>query len=75
MLQKENLGIFGDVMKSVELMRSQVMEVLQAHEASAFNALESQRYKLQAEIGQLHKQDEELNRLSISQDSIQFLKV
>lgn len=56
-------------------MSSQVTEVLQAYEASAFNRIESHRYKLQEEISRLHRQDEELNRRSNSQDSIQFLKV
>lgn len=62
-------------MKSVELMSSQVMEILQAYEASTYNCIEGHRYRLQDEISQLNKQDEELNRLAQSQDSIQFLKV
>ncbi|XP_060800115.1 finTRIM family, member 86 isoform X2 [Neoarius graeffei] len=73
-LQTENLEIFGEVMKSVELMSSQVMEILQAYEASTYNCIEGHRYRLQDEISQLNKQDEELNRLAQSQDSIQFLK-
>ncbi|KAI5099034.1 hypothetical protein C0J45_11173, partial [Silurus meridionalis] len=73
-LQMENLEIFGQVMKSVELMRSQVAELLQAHEMTCYNRLESHRYRLQEEISRLYKQDDELNRLNNSQDSIQFLK-
>ncbi|KAF4086170.1 hypothetical protein AMELA_G00103170 [Ameiurus melas] len=73
-LQTENLQIFDEEMKSLVLMRSQVMELLQAYEASSYNRLESHRYRLQEEISQLYKEDEELNRLTNSQDSIQFLK-
>ncbi|XP_026790701.3 finTRIM family, member 86 [Pangasianodon hypophthalmus] len=73
-LQTENLQIFGEVMKSVELMSSQVTELLQAYEASTYNRVESHRYRLQEEISQLYKQDEERIRLTNSQDSIQFLK-
>ncbi|KAI5625620.1 hypothetical protein C0J50_14834, partial [Silurus asotus] len=73
-LQMENLEIFGQVMKSVELMRSQVAELLQSHEMTCYNRLESHRYRLQEEISRLYKQDDELNRLNNSQDSIQFLK-
>lgn len=70
-----SLEIFGEVMKSVEWMSSQVMELLQAQEASSYNRVESHRCRLQKEISQLYKRDEELSRLSNSQDSIQFLKV
>ncbi|KAF5897727.1 E3 ubiquitin/ISG15 ligase TRIM25-like [Clarias magur] len=73
-LQAENMVIFGEVMKNMELMRSQVMDVLQAYGASTDNRIESHHYKLQDEISQLHKQEDELNRLTNSQDSIQFLK-
>ncbi|XP_053503722.1 finTRIM family, member 86 isoform X2 [Ictalurus furcatus] len=73
-LQAENLQVFDEEMKSLLLMRSQVMELLQAYEASSYNRLESHRYRLQEEISQLYKEDEELKRLTNSQDSIQFLK-
>ncbi|KAM9468680.1 finTRIM family, member 86 isoform 1-T1 [Clarias gariepinus] len=72
-LQAENMVFFGEVMKNVELMSSQVMELIQAYGASTDNRIESHRYKLQEEISELHKQEEELNRLTNSQDSIQFL--
>ncbi|KAK3531789.1 hypothetical protein QTP70_029749 [Hemibagrus guttatus] len=73
-LQTENLEVFGDVMKNVELMSSQVNELLQAYEASCYHRIEGHGYKLQEEISQLYKQDVELNRLTKTQDSIQFLK-
>ncbi|XP_047676939.1 finTRIM family, member 86 [Tachysurus fulvidraco] len=73
-LQTENLEVFGEVMKNVELMSSQVNELLQGYEASWYHRTENHGYKLREEINQLYKQDVELNRLSKSQDSIQFLK-
>ncbi|GAA6098594.1 finTRIM family, member 86 [Tachysurus ichikawai] len=73
-LQTENLEVFGEVMKNVELMSSQVNELLKGYEASCYHRTENHGYKLREEINQLYKQDVELNRLSMSQDSIQFLK-
>ncbi|KAL7831977.1 hypothetical protein AOLI_G00295250 [Acnodon oligacanthus] len=72
-LQRDSLETFADVVKSVELMSSQVMELLQTSEASSYNRIEAHRYRLQQEISQLCKQQEELNRLANTQDSIQFL--
>uniref|UniRef100_A0A3B4DNZ6 Uncharacterized protein n=1 Tax=Pygocentrus nattereri TaxID=42514 RepID=A0A3B4DNZ6_PYGNA len=72
-LQRDSLETFADVVKSVELMSSQVMELLQTYEASSYNRTEAHRYRLQQEISQLCKQKEELNRLANTQDSIQFL--
>ncbi|KAG7321801.1 hypothetical protein KOW79_014659 [Hemibagrus wyckioides] len=73
-LQTENLEVFGDVMKNVELMSSQVNELLRAYEASCYHRTEGHGYKLQEEIRQLYKQDAELHSLTKPQDSIQFLK-
>ncbi|XP_036455085.1 finTRIM family, member 86 isoform X2 [Colossoma macropomum] len=72
-LQRYSLETFADVVKNVELMSSQVMQLLQTYEASSYNHIEADRYRLQQEISQLCKQQEELNRLANTQDSIQFL--
>lgn len=56
-------------------MSSQVVELLQAYEASSYNLMESHRCILQQEISQLHNRNVELNRLGDTQDSIQFLQV
>ncbi|TSN57742.1 Tripartite motif-containing protein 16 [Bagarius yarrelli] len=73
-LQTENVEIFGEVIKSVELMNTQLKELLQAYEVTCFNHMEMHRFRLQEEISQLYKQDVELNRLAHSQESIQLLK-
>ncbi|KAI4901362.1 hypothetical protein NFI96_001299 [Prochilodus magdalenae] len=72
-LQRDSLGTVADSVKSVESMSSQVMELLQAYEASSYNSIEAHRYRLQQEISQLHRQEDELNRLANTQDSIQFI--
>ncbi|XP_066521618.1 finTRIM family, member 86 [Hoplias malabaricus] len=72
-LQRDSLEMFADLLKSVESMKSQVLELLQTYEASACNHIEAHHLRLQQEISQLRKQQDELNRLAHIQDSIQFL--
>ncbi|XP_072547855.1 finTRIM family, member 86 [Salminus brasiliensis] len=72
-LQRDSLEMFADLVKSVELMNSQVMELLRTYEASSFNHVEAHRYRLQQEISQLCKQQEELNKVANTGDSLQFL--
>ncbi|XP_007236822.3 finTRIM family, member 86 isoform X1 [Astyanax mexicanus] len=72
-LQRDSMGLFADVLKTVELMNSQVMELFQTYEASSFNHIEAHRFRLHQEISKLNKQQEELNSLANTQDSIQFL--
>ncbi|XP_076832886.1 finTRIM family, member 86 [Brachyhypopomus gauderio] len=72
-LQTDSLEIHAEAMKSVESMSSHVTELLHNYESSYYNRLEANRYRLQHEISQLAKREEELNRLSNTEDSIQFL--
>ncbi|KAK1786066.1 hypothetical protein P4O66_017798, partial [Electrophorus voltai] len=72
-LQRDSLGIYTEAMKCVESMNSHVTELLQNYESSYYNRIEDQRYRLQQEICQLYKQEEELNRIANTEDSIQFL--
>ncbi|XP_073673509.1 finTRIM family, member 86 [Garra rufa] len=65
--------VFADVLKSVELSHSQVLELLQTHEKSASSRIETQTYSLQQEIISLNKKQEELKRLDSIQDPITFL--
>uniref|UniRef100_A0A4W4HGH2 Tripartite motif-containing protein 16-like n=1 Tax=Electrophorus electricus TaxID=8005 RepID=A0A4W4HGH2_ELEEL len=74
-LQRDSLGIYTEAMKCVESMNSHVTELLQNYESSYYNRIEDQRYRLQQEICQLYKQEEELNRMANTEDSIQFLNV
>ncbi|XP_051962834.1 finTRIM family, member 86 [Xyrauchen texanus] len=71
-LMMDSQMIFADILRSVELSRSQVCELLQAHENSSCCHIEAQSYKLQQEIIQLHKKQEELKKLDDIQDPISF---
>lgn len=64
---------FTDVLKSIELSCSQVLELLQAHENSSCSRIDAQSYRLQQEVIQLHKKQEELQRLDVNQDPASFL--
>ncbi|XP_067308027.1 finTRIM family, member 86 [Pseudorasbora parva] len=69
----DSQAVFMDVLRSVELSRSQVLELLQAHESSTSVHIQAQTYQLQQEIVYLHKKQEELKRLDSIQDPIAFL--
>lgn len=69
----DSQAVFMDVLRSVELSRSQVLELLQAHESSSSVHIQAQTYQLQQEITHLHKKQEELKRLDSIQDPITFL--
>ncbi|XP_051521623.1 finTRIM family, member 86 [Myxocyprinus asiaticus] len=71
-LMMDSQMIFADILRSIELSRSQVLELLQAHESSSCCHIEAQSCKLQQEIIQLHKKQEELKKLDDIQDPISF---
>nr|XP_055051755.1 finTRIM family, member 86 isoform X2 [Misgurnus anguillicaudatus] len=72
-LMMDSQVFFTDVLKSIELSRSQVLELLQAHENSSCGRIEAQTYRLQQEIGHLRKKQEELQKLDAIQDPASFL--
>lgn len=63
---------FTDVLKSIELSCSQVLELLQAHENSFCSRIDARQYRLQQEITQLHMKQEELQRLDANHDPASF---
>ncbi|RXN13269.1 tripartite motif-containing 16-like protein [Labeo rohita] len=69
----DSQAVCADVLRSVELSHSQVLELLQTQEKSASGRIETQTYRLQQEIINLHKKQEELKRLDSIQDPITFL--
>lgn len=71
----DSQAVCADVLRSVELSHSQVLELLQTQEKSASGRIETQTYRLQQEIINLHKKQEELKRLDSIQDPITFLNV
>uniref|UniRef100_A0A672MCA0 Tripartite motif-containing protein 16-like n=1 Tax=Sinocyclocheilus grahami TaxID=75366 RepID=A0A672MCA0_SINGR len=71
----DSQAVFDDVLRSVELSHSQVLELLQTHQKSASSRVEAQTYSLQQEIVSLNQKQEELRRLDSMQDPITFLNV
>ncbi len=74
-LLMDSQAVFADVLRSVELSHSQVLELLQMHEKSASSRVEAHTYSLQQEITSLQKKHEELRRLDSIQDPVAFLNV
>ncbi|XP_029922899.1 finTRIM family, member 86 isoform X2 [Myripristis murdjan] len=73
-LQKESVDLFSELVKSVELMGTQVGELLSNHETSLGSRAEGQIQRLEQEVAQLHRRSEELKWLADMQDHICFLK-
>lgn len=74
--QTEIKKTIAEFVKSVELLGSQVDElVLQAHEASTESRKEARLSRLQQEVAQLRRQDQELRSLSCTPDDVRFLEV
>lgn len=74
--QREIKETVAELVKSVELLGSQVEEfVLQAHEASSERRKEARLNRLQQEVAQLRRQDQELRSLSCTPDDVRFLEV
>lgn len=74
-LLMDSQAVFADVLRSVELSHSQVLELLQTHQRSASSRVEAHTYSLQQEIISLNQKQEELRRLDSIQDPITFLNV
>lgn len=74
-LQRESVDLFSELVKSVELMGTQVGELLSNHETSLGSRAEGQIQRLEQEVAQLHRRSEELKWLADMQDHNCFLKV
>ncbi|KAJ8403747.1 hypothetical protein AAFF_G00346150 [Aldrovandia affinis] len=73
-LQREAGEVFAELVRSVELMGSQVQELLCAHEVAEGSRAEGQIHRLEQDLAQLRRRDEELRRLANMQDHFCFLK-
>lgn len=71
----DSQAVFVDVLRSVDLSRSQVLELLQAHETSSSSHIQARTFQLQQEIVHLHRRQEQLKTLDSIQDPITFLDV
>ncbi|KAM4628372.1 finTRIM family, member 86 isoform 2-T2 [Polymixia lowei] len=73
-LQNESVDLFSELVKCVELMGTQVGELLGAHEASLGSRVEGNIHRLEQEVAQLRWKNEEMGRLADMQDHVCFLK-
>ncbi|KAL0972771.1 hypothetical protein UPYG_G00194560 [Umbra pygmaea] len=74
-LQNEAVELFSEFMKSVELMGTQVRELLCTHEASMGSWAEDHLHRLEQELAQLRLKDQELTQLASTQDHVFFKNV
>ncbi|XP_026138768.1 finTRIM family, member 86 [Carassius auratus] len=69
----DSQAVFADVLRSVELSHSQVLELLQTHQKSASSRVETHTYSFQQEITSLKQKQEQLRTLDSIQDPVTFL--
>ncbi|KAJ8280233.1 hypothetical protein GJAV_G00052140 [Gymnothorax javanicus] len=73
-LQREAEEVFAELERRVEHVRSQVQQLLRAHEMAEGSRAEGQIHRLEQDLAQLRRRDEELKRLQLMQDHHCFLK-
>ncbi|XP_056140037.1 finTRIM family, member 86 [Lampris incognitus] len=73
-LQREGVDSFSGLVKSIELMGTQIGSLLCAHEASLSSRAEGHIHRLEQEVAQLRWKSEEMSRLADMQDHVCFLK-
>ncbi|XP_034039913.1 finTRIM family, member 67 [Thalassophryne amazonica] len=71
---EESNGIFTELIRSMELKRFEVRELIKAQEKTAVNQAEELLQKIQKEIGELKKNMAELDNLSRDEDHVHFLQ-
>lgn len=68
-------AVFTELIRSIELKRFEVRELITAQEKAAVSQAEQLLDKIQKEITELKKNEAELDRLSHTEDHIRFLQV
>lgn len=68
-------AVFSELIRSIELKRFEVRELVKAQEKRAIDQAEQLLEKMRTEIAQLKANEAELNKLSSVEDNIQFLQV
>ncbi|MGH0123474.1 UNVERIFIED_CONTAM: hypothetical protein FKN15_022699 [Acipenser sinensis] len=71
---KESDKIFTDLIRSIEKIHTEVIELIGANEKAAVNQAEERMKKLEQEIAELRRRNEELKELSETEDHIHFLQ-
>ncbi|XP_062399483.1 tripartite motif-containing protein 16-like isoform X2 [Sardina pilchardus] len=66
--------IFTEMIRSIERRRSEVTELIRAHEKTEVSRAEGLLKRLEQEIAELKRRDAELEQLSYTEDHIHFLK-
>ncbi|MGH0134948.1 UNVERIFIED_CONTAM: hypothetical protein FKN15_020519, partial [Acipenser sinensis] len=71
---QENKKIFSELIRSIEKIHTEVIELIGANEKSAVNQAEGLMRKLEQEIAELRRRNTELKQLSETEDHIHFLQ-
>ncbi|MGH0133480.1 UNVERIFIED_CONTAM: hypothetical protein FKN15_035428 [Acipenser sinensis] len=71
---KESEKIFTELIRSIEKIHTEVIELIGANEKAAVNQAEGRMKKLEQEIAELSKRNAELKQLSETEDHIHFLQ-
>lgn len=72
---EESDKVFSDLIRSIELKRFEVRELIRAQEKTAVSQAEMLLEKLEREMAELKRRGAELEQLSHTEDHIQFLQV
>ncbi|XP_005476537.1 tripartite motif-containing protein 47 [Oreochromis niloticus] len=71
---EESDAIFSELIRSIELKRFEVRELIKAQEKTAIGEAEKLLEQIQKEITELKKNEDELDKLSHAEDPIHFLQ-
>ncbi|MGH0172138.1 UNVERIFIED_CONTAM: hypothetical protein FKN15_067346 [Acipenser sinensis] len=71
---KESEKIFTELIRSIEKIHTEVIELIGANEKAAVNQAEGRMKKLDQEIAELRRRNAELKQLSETEDHIHFLQ-
>lgn len=72
---EESDAVFTELIRSIELKRFEVRELIKAQEKTAVGHAEQQLVEIQKEISELKMNEAELDKLSRTEDHVHFLQV
>ncbi|XP_072219248.1 finTRIM family, member 67 [Leuresthes tenuis] len=71
---EESDSIFAELIRSIELKRFEMRELIKAQEKAAISEAEQLLEKIQKEVAELKKREAELDQLSHTEDPVHFLE-
>ncbi|XP_058872636.1 tripartite motif-containing protein 16-like isoform X2 [Acipenser ruthenus] len=71
---KESEKIFTELIRSIEKIHTEVIELIGANEKAAVNQAEGRMKKLEQDVAELRRKNAELKQLSETEDHIHFLQ-